>query len=110
MDHLVEQVYVLGIVSGEYSASVLLLQKVVWRNKAIGVEVEDEHWVSKSVHYSGSWLIDLLNSQKSRNSQKGRRGAAARVWALSVRAWRPKFEERTQKSMINRFESLYRVW
>ena len=30
--------------------------------------------------------LDLLNSQKSRNSQKGRRGAAARFWALSVRA------------------------
>ncbi|KAL1705295.1 hypothetical protein EV121DRAFT_269928 [Schizophyllum commune] len=30
--------------------------------------------------------LDLLNSQKSRNSQKGRRGVAARFWALSVRA------------------------
>ena len=53
MDHFVEQVYVLGIVGGEYSVSVLLFQKVVRRNKAIGVEVEDEHWVSESVHYSG---------------------------------------------------------
>lgn len=57
MDHLVVQVYVLGIVCGEYSVVVRLFEKVVWRNKAIGVGVEDEHWVSGSVNYSGSWLI-----------------------------------------------------
>ena len=57
LDHLVDQVYVLGIVAGEYCVSVLLFQKVVWRNKAIKVEDEDEHWVSEPVHYSGSWLM-----------------------------------------------------
>ncbi|KAI5895601.1 uncharacterized protein SCHCODRAFT_02494352 [Schizophyllum commune H4-8] len=44
MDHLVEQVYVLGIVSGEYSVQVVCLEKLIWRSRAIEAEVEEEHW------------------------------------------------------------------
>ncbi|KAI4525766.1 hypothetical protein K525DRAFT_190760 [Schizophyllum commune Loenen D] len=61
MDHLVEQVYVLGIVCGEYSVAVRLFEKVVWRNKAIGVGVQDEHWFREWLDKPRSGVKDWID-------------------------------------------------